>query len=591
MAARLLALLALAASACGTLVPTGASVQVDDVSYFISPFSQGQACDPVNLNQDLELGGFIPVTVVAQKFSESSLHDLFATWSSRDDVWQPGFLETILLGEFNTSDNFAGAFTQSLLQRPDGRFQTLSAQIPATASITIGVPSRLYFTPSKEKPLAGVRVGVKDIFALAGVKKSNGNRAWYGLYPPANQTATAIQNLIDAGAIIIGLQKLSQFANGEAATADWVDYHAPFNPRGDGYQDTSSSSAGASASIASYEWLDLAIGSDTGGSIRGPAGVQGLFGSRPTRGLVSLDDVMPLSPVLDTAGFLARDPEIWDVANAALYGDNYTSYENRTFRYPRTLYALGLPAKDDSAALMQRKFVSDLAQFLNTSITTLDLEKEWAISGPLPVRAVKLTEFFNYTYAALITKDQAKLVRDPFYKDYAAAHDGRRPFINPVPLARWTWADSQPDSIYDEAVHNKTAFMNWFNKRILPADHDSITCSSGFLVHIDSSGGFSSRNQYLSPPGLPFGFSNAGISIFSEAPDSVFPLGQIPVFSPITSHTEYLPVTIDVIAARGCDGLIARLAKDLVAAGVLKAPETGSGLDGGTILLRRDYRY
>ncbi|RSL83678.1 hypothetical protein CEP52_016648 [Fusarium oligoseptatum] len=635
MVARLSALLvALAASACGTLVPTGTSVQVDDVSYFISPFSQGQACDPVNLKQDLNLGDFIPVTVVAQTFSESSLHDLFATWSSRDDVWQPGFLETILLREFNTSDispenrlnisstiltlqnadipsgpyflrtttgtlhqafrlyeDFAGAFTESLLQRPDGRFQTLSAQIPASASITIGVPSRLYFTPSKEKPLAGVRVGVKDIFALAGVKRSNGNRAWYGLYPPANQTATAIQSLIDAGAIIVGLQKLSQFANGEAATADWVDYHAPFNPRGDGYQDTSSSSAGAGASVASYEWLDLAIGSDTGGSIRGPAGVQGLFGNRPTRGLVSLDNVMPLSPVLDTAGFLARDPEIWDAANAALYGDNYTSYEDRTFSYPRTLYALGLSTKNDSAALMQRKFVSDLAQFLNTSITTLDLETEWATSGPLPAKTEKLTEFFNYTYAALIAKDQAKLVRDPFYRDYAAAHDGRRPFINPVPLARWTWADSQSDSIYDEAVHNKTVFMNWFNKRILPADHDRLTCSSGFLLHIDSSGSFSSRNQYLSPPGLPFGFSNAGISIFSEAPDSVFPLGQVPVFSSVTNHVEFLPVTIDVIAARGCDGLIAKLAKDLVTAGVLNAPSTGSGLDGGSILLRRDYRY
>lgn len=475
MMSRLSALLvALAATARGTLVLTGTSVQVDSVPYFISPFSQGQACNPVNLKQDPTLADFIPVTFVAQTPLESSLHDLFATWSSRDDVWQPGFLEAILVGDFNASDSsqesylnisstilplqrpgipsgpyflhtatgtlhqafrlyedFAGAFTQSLLQRPDGRFQALSAQIPASASITIGVPSRLYFMPSKEKPLAGVRVGVKDIFALAGAKRSNGNRAWYGLYPPANQTATAIQNLIDAGAIIVGLQKLSQFANGEAATADWVDYHAPFNPRGDGYQDTSSSSAGAGASIASYEWLDLAIGSDTGGSIRGPAGVQGLFGNRPTRGLVNLDNVMPLSPVLDTAGFLARDPEIWDAANAALYGDNYTSYADRTFRYPKTLYALDLPIKNDPAAQIQRKFVSDLALFLNTSVTTLDLEKEWATSGPLPMKDEKLTEFFNYTYAALIAKDQTKLVRDPFYKDYAGRHPTDR---NACPL-------------------------------------------------------------------------------------------------------------------------------------------------------------
>lgn len=61
----------------------------------------------------------------------------------------------------------------------------------------------------------------------------------------------------------------------------------------------------------------------------------------------------------------------------------------------------------------------------------------------------------------------------------------------------------------------------------------------------------------------------------------------VPFFSSVTNHEEFLPVTVDVIAAKGCDGLIAKLAMDLVADGILKAPRTGSGLDGGTILLQR----
>ena len=77
-------------------------------------------------------------------------------------------------------------------------------------------------------------MGVKDIYDVAGVHTSNGNRAWYHLYPPATANALAIQRLVDAGAIIVGKMKTSQFANGEEATADWVDYHSPFNPRGDG---------------------------------------------------------------------------------------------------------------------------------------------------------------------------------------------------------------------------------------------------------------------------------------------------------------------------------------------------------------------
>lgn len=148
--------------------------------------------------------------------------------------------------------DFHGAFTESLIQKPDGSFTFLSAGIPGTASLTVGVPSRLYYTKTADKPLAGVRLGVKDIYDIAGVKTSDGNRAYYNLYPPRNATTVAVQKLIDAGVLIICKQKSSQFANGEEATADWVDYHSPFNPRGDGYQDPSSSSAGAGSSIGSY---------------------------------------------------------------------------------------------------------------------------------------------------------------------------------------------------------------------------------------------------------------------------------------------------------------------------------------------------
>lgn len=139
-----------------------------------------------------------------------------------------------------------GAFSDSSIQNQDGSYSVLPANLPGQ-SLAVAVPSRLYFTRTTKKPLAGVRFGVKDIFDIQGLKTSNGNRAWYHLYPAANRTAPAVQNLLDAGAVIVGKMKTSQFANGESATADWVDYHAPFNPRGDGYQDPSSSSAGPAA--------------------------------------------------------------------------------------------------------------------------------------------------------------------------------------------------------------------------------------------------------------------------------------------------------------------------------------------------------
>lgn len=221
----------------------------------------------------------------------------------------------------------------------------------------------------------------------------------------------------------MGLQKPSQFANGETATADWVDYHSPFNPRGDGYEDPSSSSSGAGASIASYEWLDIAVGSDTGGSIRGPSEVQGLFGNRPSHALVELDHVMPLSTHLDTAGFLTRDPYLWDIAQQVMYEDNYTSFVEATQAptYPTTIYTVGFPenasASDADAQLIG--FATKLADFIGGNLTALNLSEAWSTSNVTVAAEVSLSQYLNLTYPTFISKEQTSLVRDPFYADYA----------------------------------------------------------------------------------------------------------------------------------------------------------------------------
>lgn len=175
-----------------------------------------------------------------------------------------------------------------------------------------------------------MRLAVKDIYDVKGLRTGCGNRAFWQLYPPKERTAPAIQRLLDGGMILVGKTKTSQFANGETATGDWVDLHAPYNPRGDGYQDGSSSSTGSGTAVAAYPWLDFAIGSDTGGSMRGPAGANGIFGNRPSHGAVALDDVMPLSPELDTAGIFSRDAKLWAAAGHWWY-QNFTSVSAYVF--------------------------------------------------------------------------------------------------------------------------------------------------------------------------------------------------------------------------------------------------------------------
>lgn len=448
------------------LTGTGASVVLNGINYFISPFAVDNiTMDWSGISPLPTIFGFVPVTILQDVVDEASQTELFVNWSSTDDVFQSGFTGLIITltqaetlsfrktevdntgslillvnslrippgpyflekatGDLHQAyrvyDDFSGAFTESLIQAPDGTFHTLSARVASSATISVGVPSRIYFTKTAEKPLAGVRIGVQDRYLVAGVKISFGNRAFQNLYKASDTSAAAVQRLIDAGAQIVGLQKTSQFASGERATSEWVDYHSPFNPRGDGYQDSSSSSAGAGSSIASYKWLDLALGTDTGGSLRDPAGVAGVFGNRPSHGLGSLDRVMPLSKWLDTAGFVTRDPYLWDDAQKVLYGDRYTSFVGtEPMKYPTQIYTMEFNdafSSDGDAVL--NDFALKLAQFVGGTVTPLDLEARWNESIPSDANGRGVMEFMNITYPMLIGKDQAEQLIDFFYADYA----------------------------------------------------------------------------------------------------------------------------------------------------------------------------
>lgn len=453
---------------------TGFTSSVNETYYYSPPYVVGKITIPSSLASAITASGYAPITIITTDdatFNSQSLVALKANYTASDDVWSEAFAgviylqytgngtissalsidnlivangssTTITAGPYFLSSTGAvyeahrlysdsiGAFTETITTSQDGKYTVLPAGIPGQA-LAIAVPSRLYFTKTASKPLAGVRLGVKDIYDIAGLRTSNGNRAWYHFYPPAKTTGPAIQSLIDAGAIIVGKMKTSQFANGEIATADWVDYHSPFNPRGDGYQDPSSSSSGPGAGVAAYDWLDLTIGSDTGGSIRGPSEVQGLYGNRPSHGLVSLDNVMPLAPELDTAGFLTKDPGLWMDAAAVLYGENITFVDT----YPTEIYTIGFPteATSDGDKLLI-DFLASVSSFLKANSTTFNVTAEWAASKP---NATSINDLLALTYPILISQEQTKLVRDPFYADYAAAHEGRRPFVDPVPLARW----------------------------------------------------------------------------------------------------------------------------------------------------------
>lgn len=126
----------------------------------------------------------------------------------------------------------------------------------------IAVPSRLYSQITAQKPLAGARVSLKDIFQLAGTKTTMMSRSYSELYGPDDASADYTKKLIELGAVVVGKTKMTQFASSDEPTDQWIDFHCPVNPRGDKYQSPSGSSSGAAASLAGYDWLDFSIAGD-----------------------------------------------------------------------------------------------------------------------------------------------------------------------------------------------------------------------------------------------------------------------------------------------------------------------------------------
>ncbi|KAK4080535.1 hypothetical protein Trihar35433_1640 [Trichoderma harzianum] len=581
---RLVALLTLATTTAGQITSTGATVKLGELSYFINPHQAGNIPrSSLNAISDIPNAfGFTPITVVATATNPSDLNAVLTNWTSIDDVFQAGFAQVVFLAgqKSSSTQNLLG--TNAIVapldvsDLPSGPYFVDSAGSAyrayrfSSATMSIGVPSRLYFTRTKEKPLAGVRIGVKDLFDLNGVKRSNGNRAWYHFYPEAEKTAPAIQNLIDAGAVIVGQQIPAQFAQGGTATADWIDYHAPFNPRGDGYNDAGGSSTGGGASIAAYNWLDLAVGTDTGGSIRGPAAEGGVFGNRPSWGSVSADGCMPLSPTMDTIGFLTRDPTLWDAAQAALYQSKYTSYAGET--------AIKWPKK------ILQHWRSKIVELTGSELHVTEIANEWIKTRPKAAQNASINEVLDRVYTTKVEKDVVRLVREPFYADYGAKHNGALPAVDPANTNRWDFADQTPDSELVAAETNRTLFRDWLQSELLTTDNE--TCSSAIIIYATVLADPVPRNVYLSPPKVNPKFSLSRIAPFAEVPDFAIPVGEFEANNTITNHTQKLPLGLGILVAKGCDGVLTRLAQDMVKSGIIGNYKAGGTMEGGEVLFK-----
>ena len=182
-------------------------------------------------------------------------------------------------------------------------------------------------------PLAGVPLAMKDIFTMKGAPTTCGSRILEGWIPPYNSTIT--DKLLAAGVVVLGKTNMDEFAMG--SSTENSGYFTTHNPW-DNTRIPGGSGGGSAAALASFE-APLAIGTDTGGSIRQPASVTGTVGVKPTYGGTSRYGVVAMASSLDTPGPCART-----VLDAALLHQVIAGWD------PRDSTSINAPVPDVVAA-------------------------------------------------------------------------------------------------------------------------------------------------------------------------------------------------------------------------------------------------
>lgn len=170
--------------------------------------------------------------------------------------------------------------------------------------------------PTADGVLAGKTFAVKDAIDVAGCVTGNGHPVWRETHEAAAESAWGVQQVLDAGARLVGKTHTDELTYSLAGQN--AHYGTPPNPADDTRIPGGSSSGSASVVAAGH--VDFALGTDCGGSVRIPASYCGLFGLRPTHGVLSMRGVCPLAPSFDTLGWFARDAETLRVVGHVLFG-------------------------------------------------------------------------------------------------------------------------------------------------------------------------------------------------------------------------------------------------------------------------------
>ncbi|WWC70328.1 uncharacterized protein I206_104278 [Kwoniella pini CBS 10737] len=500
-----------------------------------------------------------------------SIHKISSSFSKTRELGQGPYLmryqdgvdfggEIEFYPVFKLYSDYYKTFVNGIYPIRDGNetYKTLN-KVDKYGNLLIPVPSRLC-SENLDGPLRGDRMAVKDIYDIKGIPTSAGSRVFEALRGDVNVTASSVLKLDREGSVIVGKVKTT----------------APFSPRADQYQSCSYSSSGSACAVAAYDWLDFAIATDSGGSIRGPAGILGLYGNKPTRGLISMDGITPSFNWTDTPGILIRSPwklkkvlEVW-------YGN---SQANRRFNHlPKTL----LVPTDDLGDLrhdikkMVYNFLYDTERTFGMKVKMINQTDNYQHVHRNNKNMMTLRDFHRVNDAW-----SWKYLGKSIVEGYQHLNQGRFPPVGTNYMNSWKKSRENPWSNEDFVImkNKQIVFSTWFNSII---GRDEETCSKS--VYIEPMGleyipsYRESKLNYKNQTFLPYRKSPLYPTIsasISGAPHYVVPIGQVSFKSTVSDKEEMQTISMSLMTYPGCDFMLLDFINKLAQVGILQEVKTG----------------
>lgn len=252
---------------------------------------------------------------------------------------------TGLLGDLQNGNVSASALVDQALARiqdPNGEGKRAFIRLYEDQARAVAAANDMMAGSSAPRPLRGIPVSVKDLFDIAGETTTAGSIVLRDA-EKASCDARIVARLRAAGAVIVGTTNMSEFAFGGVGTNK--HYGTPGNPYDRGLIPGGSSS-GAAVSVADG-MCAIAIGTDTGGSVRIPAAFCGLVGFKPTQVRISRQGALPLSRTLDSIGPIGRTVRDCALIDSVMSGDVHPVSSGRPldrvrFAIPETMVCDGL---------------------------------------------------------------------------------------------------------------------------------------------------------------------------------------------------------------------------------------------------------